>query len=103
MDNLKKSKKFQFQGIDWEIHWVDEIKRDDDGITYGNTDFAKRIVTLSTEAKGVPIPELAVNRTLWHELVHLILEEGQYGEASSDEAMVELLGKGIYELIKQDL
>lgn len=102
MDNLKKSKKFQFQGIDWEIHWVDEIKCDD-GITYGNTNFTNRTITLSTEVKGIPIPELAINRTLWHELVHLILEEGQYSKASADEPMVELLGKGIYELIKQDL
>ena len=42
-------------------------------------------------------------KTLCHELIHAILNTGNYYKSSNDEPMVEFLGRGIAELIRQNV
>lgn len=42
-------------------------------------------------------------KILCHELVHAILNTGSYLKSSSDEPLVEFLGRGIAELIRQNV
>jgi len=47
------------------------------------------------------MPDEEIQITKLHELIHCILGTGMYGEASSDEPMVEWLARSIYSLVKQ--
>lgn len=93
--------KFKFLDIEYTIEYVDQIPDDNNKIIYGKIDYNERKILISTKLNGNEIPSIIQTRTLYHELFHLILDEGQYNDCSSDEPLVECLAKGLYELINK--
>lgn len=95
-----KSIPFKYFNVDWTINYVDEIPHNDDNYFYGQTHFDKREILISTQLNDNPIPLITQQRTLYHELGHIILAEGGYNDESSDESLVEWIGKSLYDLIQ---
>lgn len=89
---------FKYFDIEWTIKYVDEIPHENEHFFYGQTKFDKREILISKNLNDSPVPEIIQQRTLYHELAHIILEEGMYNEASGDEPLVEWIGKSLYEL-----
>lgn len=83
-------------GSKWKLKFVDAIEVDDGASVDGLTDSTNRIISVDVkQAKN------EADITLLHELIHAILNTGQYFNASSNEPMVEFLARGIQSLIKQ--
>lgn len=101
------NRKFKIFGSIWTIKIVDTIeeKEEEDGIHYcsGMTYNVTKIIEVARNVYGAKITENEMFNTLCHELIHAILNTGSYYKSSSDEPMVEFLGRGIAELIKQNV
>lgn len=102
------NKKFKIFGSTWTIKIVDAIEEEVDedgkhyyaGMTYNAT---KVIEEVARNVYGTKIDKDEMFKTLCHELVHAILDTGSYLKSSCDEPMVEFLGRGIAELIRQNV
>lgn len=79
-----KDKIIDFYGSKWRLKFVDAIKVEDTSSVYGITDSANRLISID---KNQPDNELQI--TTLHELIHAILDTGQYLNSSKDEPMVE--------------
>lgn len=94
---------FKIFNSTWTVSFVDTIKTEDGGkyvgITYGSQN---KIEIATKDSDGNSLPETTVKVTVLHEMIHAILEEGQYGEASLDEPMVEWIANCIYSIKQQD-
>ena len=100
MESLKttqyRDRTIDIFGSKWKLKFVDTIEVDDGASVDGLTDSVNRIISVDvSQAKN------ETDITLLHELIHAILNTGQYLNASSDEPMVEFLARGIQSLIKQ--
>ena len=99
------NRKFKIFGSTWTIKIVDTIEeeKEEDGMHYyaGMTYNATRIIEVARNVYGTKITEDEMFKTLCHELIHVILNTGSYFKSSCDEPMVEFLGRGIAELIRQ--
>lgn len=83
-------------GSKWQIKFVDKIEVEDDSDIDGLTDSTNRIISVSTNQS-----KNEVNITLFHELIHAMLNTGQYLNTSKDEPMVEFLARSFNSLIEQ--
>ena len=83
-------------GSKWKLKFVDAIEVDDEASVDGLTDSTNRIISVDVKQT-----KNEADITLLHELIHAILNTGQYFNASKDEPMVEFLARGIQSLIKQ--
>lgn len=83
-------------GSKWKLKFVDAIEVDDGASVDGLTDSTNRIISVDVKQT-----KNEADITLLHELIHAILNTGQYFNASRDEPMVEFLARGIQSLIKQ--
>ena len=88
----------------WTVSFVDAVKTDDEkdfvfGITCGPQN---RIEVATKDSAGNKLPETTVRLTVLHEMIHAILDEGQYNDASLDEPMIEWLANCIYSLKQQN-
>lgn len=83
-------------GSKWQIKFVDKIEVEDDSDVDGLTDSTNRIISVSTSQS-----KNEVNITLFHELIHAMLNTGQYLNTSKDEPMVEFLARSFNSLIEQ--
>lgn len=98
-------KKFKIFGEPWKIKRVRCITNPDnpDMWRYGEANNATHTMTISQEsADGIPIPYRTQELTRMHELVHVILDEGQYYDESQNEPMVEWIAKCILSLKEQN-
>ena len=101
------NKKFRIYGTTWTIKIVDAIEPEDDengkhyysGMTYNATN----VIEIARNVYGCKIPKDEMFKVLCHELVHAILNTGAYLSSSGDEPMVEFLGRGIAELVRQNV
>lgn len=91
---------FKYLDVNWVIKYVDEIPSNKDNFFFGQTHYDKREIWIATKLNGSPIPLITQSRTLYHELVHVILSEGQYDTESANEPLVEWIGKSLYNLIQ---
>lgn len=100
-----KDKKIDIFGTPYDIKFVEYIKADEEGnCLMGECDSTIRLIRVCTKDRaGNPIPEELIKMNLCHEIVHAILNEGQYLGYSDDEPLVEWLGRNIYSLIKQKI
>lgn len=107
--NMEKlhNRKFKIFGSTWTIKIVETIKEEEeeDGTHYcsGMTYNVTKIIEVARNVYGTKITEEEMFKTFCHELIHAILNTGSYFRSSSDEPMVEFLGRGIAELIKQNV
>lgn len=91
-----KNKTIDIFGSKWKLMFVDEIEIDDEAPVDGLTDSTNRIISVCLKQ-----PDNEVQITLLHELIHAMLNTGQYLNTSKDEPMVEFLARSFYSLIKQ--
>lgn len=83
-------------GSKWKIKFVDDIQVPDNADVDGLTDSTNRLISIKTQQAK---QEQGI--TLLHELIHSMLNTGQYLNASRDEPMVEWLARCFHVLIKQ--
>ena len=101
-----KTKKFKVFGEPWTIKWVKCIinPNNPDLWRWGESNNALHEIRVSQECiDGTPIPERTQELTKLHELVHCMLDEGQYTNESQNEGLVEWLAKCILSLKEQNV
>ena len=99
----KKSRTIKIFNTKYKLLFVDKIeaaKKDD--YAFGVTNSAKGTIKIATKgADGKPIDNDTMEQILIHELLHAILNEGQYLAYSDDEPLVEWLSRCLKHLINQ--
>lgn len=93
-----KDRTIDIFGSKWKLKFVDKIDLEDDSNPDGITDANKRLIAVSTNQS-----DNEVMITLLHELIHAILDTGQYLNSSQNEPMVEFVARSLYSLTKQGL
>ena len=97
------NKQFDIFGTIFTIKLVDTLDADDNLLHYGLTEGNIREVRISREVIKAKQPDSELYLTLVHEIVHVILDTGQWLEESGNEALVEWLARCIISLLKQDI
>lgn len=100
------TKKFKIFGEPWKIQWVKCILNPDNPELwrFGETDNGTHTLKISQETvDGTPIPKRTQEVTKMHELVHVMLDEGQYLEETQNEPLVEWLAKCLVSLKEQNV
>ena len=103
-----KDRKFKFMDSVWTIKFVDRVELlDDQGPTatnFGLCDADRRTITIGLkDIDGRPYRKEQVIQTLRHELMNMIMFEGQYLPCFNDEPLVEWLAKSVGMLLKAGL
>lgn len=103
-----KNRKFKFMDSVWTIKFVDRVElmdgQDPESTNFGTCDADKRTITIGLKDRGgKPYPKEQIMQTLRHELMHMIMFEGQYLVPYSDEPMIEWMAKSIGILKRSDL
>lgn len=100
-----EKKKFNLFGSKYTIEYVDEIETEDENVfRFGQTNSAgQKILIAKNNYWGKPMSKDDMKLTLLHELIHAVLAEGQYGNVSDDEPLVEWLARCIKSLIDQKI
>lgn len=100
-----KDKEFEIFGSKYRLEYVDEIETEKEGsFVTGRTNSATNVIYISRyDADGKPVDPSEHKITLLHELIHAILDEGQYLSSSGDEPLVEWLARCINSLLKQKI
>lgn len=101
-----KDRKFKFMDSVWTVRFVDRVElledQDPTATNFGLCDADRRTITIGLkDADGKSYPKEQVLKTLRHELMHMIMFEGQYVTCFNDEPLVEWLAKSIGLLLKQ--
>lgn len=100
-----KIKEFDLLGTRYTIQYIDKIETEDENLfRSGSTNPAAHKITLAKlDYNGNPMNKNESQITLIHELIHAILSEGQYHNASADEPMVEWLARCLKSLMDQKI
>lgn len=101
-----ETKKFNIFGEPWRINWVTCITNPDnpEQWRWGETNTGAHLIRISKEnVEGKKILQRTQDLTKYHELVHAILDEGQYLEESQNESLVEWLAKCLMSLKEQNV
>lgn len=103
-----KNKKFTFMDSVYTIKFVDRVLlmkgQDKESTNFGTFDpDSKEILIGLKDKNGRPFSERQIKNTLRHELMHMVLFEGQYLGCYSDEPLVEWLAKSIGILLMNKL
>lgn len=88
---------FKFFNEVYSIRYVDHIDSEDDNTySFGCTDLVNKVITIALKGSDDKrYSDSHIKQILRHELVHVILAEGQYLEENLDEPLVEWLAKCI--------
>jgi hypothetical protein len=97
------NKQFDIFGTIFTIKLVDTLDADDNLLHYGITEGNTKEIRISKEVIKAKQPDSEVYVTLVHEIVHAVLDTGQYLEESQKEPLVEWLTRCIISLLKQDI
>lgn len=97
------NKQFDIFGTTFTIKLVDTLDAEDNLLHYGLAKGNIREIRISREVMKAKQPDSELYITLVHEIVHVILDIGQYLEESTNEALVEWLTRCIISLLKQDI
>lgn len=91
-------KEFKLAGKTVTIDEVDTI--DHETTVLGQCSLALLKVELANKWKGEIIPNESKEQTLWHEIVHLILDDMLKYELSENEEFVQNFSNLLYQVIK---
>lgn len=97
------NKQFDIFGTTFTIKLVDTLDADDNLLHYGLTEGNTKEIRISKEVMKAKQPDSELYLTLVHEIVHVILDTGQWLEESGNESLVEWLARYIISLLKQDI
>lgn len=97
------NKQFDIFGTIFTIKLVDTLDEDDNNLYYGLTEGNTKEIRISKEVMKAKQPDSEIYVTLIHEIIHAVLNTGQYLEESQKETLVEWLTRCIISLLKQDI
>ena len=97
------NKQFDIFGTVFTIKLVDTLDEDDNNLHYGLTEYNTKEIRISKEVIKAKQPDSEIYITLVHEIIHAILDTGQYFEESQKESLVEWIARCIISLLKQDI
>ena len=97
------NKQFNIFGTIFTIKLVDTLDENDNNLHYGITEYNTKEIRISKEVMKAQQPNSEIYITLVHEIIHAILDTGQYFEESQKEPLVEWIARCIISLLKQDI
>lgn len=97
------NKQFDIFGTVFTIKLVDTLDENDNNLHYGLTEGNTKEIRISKEVMKAKQPDSEIYITLIHEIIHTILDTGQYLEESQKEPLIEWLARCIISLLKQDI
>lgn len=97
------NKQFDIFGTVFTIKLVDTLDEDDNNLHYGLTEYNTKEIRISKEVIKAKQPDSEIYITLVHEIIHAVLNTGQYLEESQKEPLIEWLTRCIISLLKQDI
>ena len=97
------NKQFDVFGTVFTIKLVDTLDAEDNMLHYGLTEGNTKEIRVSKEVMKSKQPDSEIYVTLVHEVVHAVLDTGQWLEESQKEALVEWLTRCIISLLKQGI
>ena len=97
------NKQFDIFGTVFTIKLVDTLDEDDNNLHYGLTEDNTKEIRISKEVIKAKQPDSEIYITLVHEIMHAVLNTGQYLEESQKEPLIEWLTRCIISLLKQDI
>ena len=97
------NKQFDIFGTVFTIKLVDTLDEDDNNLHYGLTENNTKEIRISKEVIKAKQPDSEIYITLVHEIIHAVLNIGQYLEESQKEPLIEWLTRCIISLLKQDI
>ena len=97
------NKQFDIFGTVFTIKLVDTLDEDDNNLHYGLTEDNTKEIRISKEVIKAKQPDSEIYITLVHEIIHAVLNTGQYIEESQKEPLIEWLTRCIISLLKQDI
>lgn len=97
------NKQFDIFGTIFTIKLVDTLDEDDNNLHYGLTEDNIKEIRISKEVMKAKQPDSEIYVTLVHEIIHAVLNTGQYLEESQKEPLIEWLTRCIISLLKQDI
>ena len=99
-----KNRQIKIGNSKWKIKLEESMLSEDKEIFYfGLSDFIHKEIKLSTKLSDNKIIDKdTLQETYYHEIIHSILNEGQYKEVSKDEPLVEWIAKCLLQLKKQN-
>lgn len=96
---------FKIFNTTWTVSFIDNFNKEvkEDELKLGDTNNETKQIRIATKTTdGNILPENNIKLTLLHEIIHAILDTGQYCNASSDEPLVEWLANCLYSLKEQN-
>ena len=97
------NKQFDIFGTVFTIKLVDTLDEEDKLLHYGITECNTKEIRISKEVMKAKQSDSEIYITLVHEIIHAVLDTGQYLEESQKEPLVEWLARCIISLLKQDI
>ena len=97
------NKQFDIFGTVFTIKLVDTLDEDDNNLHYGLTEDNTKEIKISKEVMKTKQSDSEIYITLVHEIIHAVLNTGQYLEESQKEPLIEWLTRCIISLLKQDI
>ena len=97
------NKQFDIFGTVFTIKLVDTLDKDDNNFHYGLTEDNIKEIKISKEVMKAKQSDSEIYITLVHEIIHAVLNTGQYLEESQKEPLIEWLTRCIISLLKQDI
>lgn len=97
------NKQFDVFGTIFSIKLVDTLDEEDSNLHYGLTEGNTKEIRISKEVMKAKQPDSEIYVTLVHEIMHAVLDTGQWLEESQKEPLVEWLARCIISLLKQDI
>ena len=97
------NKHFDIFGTVFTIKLVDTLDEEDKLLHYGITEGNTKEIRISKEVMKAKQPDSEIYVTLVHEIIHAVLDTGQYIEESQKDSLVEWLSRCIISLLKQDI
>lgn len=95
-----KDFKFKVFSTEYSVKFVDKIEFKDYNFIWGLSDAINKEILISKYLpNGNKVSKEEVIKTIIHELIHMILDEGMYSEDSKNEPMVEWLSQCLYDII----
>ena len=95
-----KDFKFNIFGEEYKVSFKDIVDFDGCDFTWGASDAVyKQLEIAENYPNGDKINKEEIIRTILHELLHMILDEGMYWEEGKNEALVEWLSKCLYDIM----
>lgn len=94
--STKLPKSIRVDGIDYTIEQKPDLN-DGANVLYGEVSYSEAKISINTK-----IDEQLKGLTLWHELVHIILNNADMHEERENEKLVNAISTGVFQIIQDN-